>query len=55
MSLYELLTLLLGASHLLNDGQGRVEVQSAQDVADIEGIHCAISLKVIDREGEVRP
>jgi hypothetical protein len=55
MTLYQLLTLLLGASHLLNDGEGGVEVQPPQDVAYVEGIHVAIAIEVIDRERKVRP
>lgn len=55
MTLYRLLTLLLGAAHLLNDGKGRIEVQPAQDVAYVEGIHVAIAVEVIDRECEFRP
>jgi hypothetical protein len=55
MTLHQLLTLLLGAAHLLNDGKGRIEVQPAQNIAYVEGIHVAIAIEVIDRECEVRP
>lgn len=55
MTLYQLLTLLLGAADLLNDGEGGIEVEPTQDVAYVKGIHVAISIEVIDREGEVCP
>ena len=46
--LVQLLTPLLCATHLLNDCQGGVEVQPAQDVPHIESVHCAVAFKVID-------
>lgn len=48
------LTLLLGATNFFDCGQGWVSVQGTEHVAKIDGVHCAISLKIVDGENEVR-
>lgn len=48
INLDHLLLLLVLASDLLNDSQGGVQVQGSEAVADVEGVHRAIALEVID-------
>merc|ERR1712212_1075577 len=55
LMLNDLLLPLFLASDLLDDGQGRVKVQGTQAVANVVGVHCAITLEVIDGEGEFHP
>jgi len=55
VDLNDLLLPLFLASDLLDDGQGRVKVQGTQAVANVVGVHCAITLEVIDGEGEFHP
>jgi len=47
-----LLHLLL--AELLTDGNGGVEVEGSQTVSQVEGIHCVVTLEVVDREGKLR-
>lgn len=47
--------LLLLAAELLDEGQGRVEVEGAQAVAEVVGIDLAVALEVVDGEGELDP
>jgi hypothetical protein len=48
------LTLLLGASHLLNECEGRVEVEGTEEVSKVHGVN-ACAFTVIDAEGKLRP
>jgi len=48
-----LLALLGGASDLGDGLEGRVEVGGADEVADVESIDLAVSLEVVDIEGEI--
>lgn len=48
INLDHLLLLLVLASDLLNDSQGGVQVQGSEAVTDVEGVHRAIALEVID-------
>ena len=48
-----LLSLLGGASDLSDGLQGGVEVAGTDEVTGVEGVHLAISLEVVDIEGEV--
>ena len=48
-----LLALLGGASDLGDGLEGGVQVAGADEVAGIEGVNLAVSLEVIDIEGEV--
>lgn len=50
-----LLALLLGASHLLAEGQRRVEVQGAQHIANLASVDLALTLHIEDGEGELSP
>lgn len=50
-----LLSLPLGLSHLLAHGQGGVQVQGAQHLADLGGIDVALTLQIEDGEGELSP
>ena len=45
-------TLLLSAADLLDLGQGGVQVEGSQAVAQIEHVHRFISFEIVDREGE---
>merc|ERR1712113_328884 len=47
-----LLALLLGSSDLLDGLEGGVEVAGTDEVSGVEGVNLAISLEVIDVEGE---
>merc|ERR1719348_1478945 len=48
-----LLTLLLGASDLLDGLQGGVKVAGTDEVSSIEGVHLTITLEVINIEGKL--
>lgn len=50
-----LLSALLGGSHLLAHGQGRVEVQRAQHITDLASIDGTLTLQIEDGEGELSP
>lgn len=49
---HDLLALLGLTSQLVNGGQGGVQVACAQKVANVEAVHFAVALEVIDVEGE---
>jgi len=50
-----LLTLLLGATHLLNDSIGGVQVEGSEAVTQVESVDGVVSIKVVDTEGEFSP
>lgn len=50
-----LLALLLGGSHLLAEGQRRVEVQGAQNIANLASVDLTLTLHIEDGEGELSP
>lgn len=47
-----LFALLLGATHLLDGGQSRVHLQSAEEVANVEGVHSLVGA-VVDLPDEI--
>lgn len=48
-----LLTLLLGAAQLLNGGLGGVQVEGAEDAAEVDGVDGASAIAVVDGEHEL--
>ena len=50
---HDLLSLLLLAAQLVDGAQGGVQVARAEEVADVEAVHLAVTLEVIDVEGEL--
>jgi len=52
----QLLLSLLGLTSQFGDGlEGGVQVAGAQQVADVEAIDLAVTLEVVDLEGELDP
>lgn len=49
---YPTLTLLLGAAHLFDGGQGRVQLQSTEEVANVESVDSFVGA-VVDSPNEV--
>ncbi len=49
---HDLLSLLGLTAQLVDGGQGGVQVACAQKVADVEAVHLAVALEVVDVEGE---
>lgn len=52
---HRLLAALLGTAHLLNRAVRRVEVEGAQDVAEIDGVDDVRAVRIIDGECEFAP
>lgn len=49
------LILLLGSSHLFDQGLGWVQVECAQDISDVKAVDLAGTVEIVDGESEVRP
>lgn len=50
-----LVSLLLGATHLLDESVGWVQFESSEAVTQVEGIHGIVTIEVVDAKGEFSP